>query len=262
MLDPLHELALRPWGRPQPGGVQLRTAERLIELYPAFPIPGPNRVCLLRCAPERVDPMVDEVRAVLAERGQRCAWLLDDRVAPADLEARLVARGMRCVEEVDAMALPLAAVSDVLEAAVRPGPGVEIVDGLRDAETYAAAEAVQEAAFGEPMPGSRRQRLANDVADPDRHVFLALADGRPAGAGWATRWRGGVLLTGGAVHPELRGRGVYRALVGARLRLARQTGAAGLVTSARQDTSAPILARLGFRTVGRWRRLDDGGSDA
>src|SRR5262249_29821577 len=75
----------------------------------------------------------------------------------------------------------------------------------------------------------------------------------PAGAGWATVRPHAVLMNGGAVHPRLQRRGVYRALVSARLGLAREVGAAGLGVQARPDTSGPILSRFGFRTVGRWR---------
>ena len=56
---------------------------------------------------------------------------------------------------------------------------------------------------------------------------------------------------GGAVAPRFRGRGVYRALVAARLELARAAGLAGVAVQAMPDTSAPILAWLGFTEVGR-----------
>ena len=55
----LVELALRPWGRrPQPGLVVDRTPERVVTLWPNFPIPGPNSVGLVRCTPERIEPRV------------------------------------------------------------------------------------------------------------------------------------------------------------------------------------------------------------
>ena len=53
-------------------------------------------------------------------------------------------------------------------------------------------------------------------------------------------------LVGGVVLPAFRGRGVYRALIAARLRHARAAGVAVVTTQARAATSAPILARLGF----------------
>ena len=49
--------------------------------------------------------------------------------------------------------------------------------------------------------------------------------------------------------PAMRGRGVYRALIAARLRQALAAGIAVATTQARAGTSAPILARLGFVTL-------------
>ena len=52
---------------------------------------------------------------------------------------------------------------------------------------------------------------------------------------------------GGAVTlPAYRGRGLHTAIVAARCRLARAHDATLGLTPARQDTSAPILERLGF----------------
>lgn len=59
-----------------------------------------------------------------------------------------------------------------------------------------------------------------------------------------------VARLGGAVTlPAYRGRGLYTAIVAARCRIARTHGATVALTHARQDTSAPILERLGFVPV-------------
>ena len=55
------------------------------------------------------------------------------------------------------------------------------------------------------------------------------------------------------MRPKFRGRGVYRALVAARLDIARRAGVAGLAVWG-GDMSAPILAKLSFEKVG-WRRF-------
>jgi GNAT superfamily N-acetyltransferase len=135
-----------------------------------------------------------------------------------------------------------------------PSAAVEIVDALADEQDFWDAERVQSAAFdgSEPSPG-QHQRFENARADPARHLLLARVDGQPAGAGWATVREDGVLINGGAVDAHYRGRGIYRALVAARLQLAREHGVAGLGVQANPATSGPILAGLGFRTVGTWR---------
>ena len=50
---------------------------------------------------------------------------------------------------------------------------------------------------------------------------------------------------------EYRGRGVYRAMVQARLAEATRRGATLALVKARAGTSAPILRKAGFRSYGR-----------
>nr|WP_243239746.1 GNAT family N-acetyltransferase [Sulfobacillus harzensis] len=61
-----------------------------------------------------------------------------------------------------------------------------------------------------------------------------------------------VLLGGSAVSEGWRGRGIYKTLVAARLRLARQAGAKAALVQAVEDTSAPICRRMGFREVAEY----------
>jgi GNAT superfamily N-acetyltransferase len=249
--DALVELALRPSGRPRAGVLIDRTPERVVVLEPAFPMPGPNSVGEIRCAPERVGPLVDEVRRLAAVHGLACLWILDPDVRPPDLADRLPAFGIVTDSEVVAMVLPAGADVD------RGGTAVEVVDALRDAATFAAAEAVQAAAFGSGPADGQARRFAEGRDEPRRHFLLALVDGEPAGAAWATVHEEGVWLNGGAVAPRFQGRGVYRALVAERLALARRAGAPGAGTWARPETSLPILERLGFQAVGQVRMLRD-----
>jgi GNAT superfamily N-acetyltransferase len=243
----LVELALRPFGRPAPGVIVDRTPERVVELRPNHPIPGPNNVSRIRCTPERVQAMIAEARALTLSRGLRCIWILDPDARPADLPDRLAASGLLPEDDLAVMVLPASADLET------PDAPVELVDALRDAETFRTAESVQAAAFGHDPAPRQDGRLADARADPRRRFALALVDGLPAGAGWATVFEDGVLLNGGAVVPRFRGRGVYRTLVAARLGMARSAGVAGICVQARPDTSAPILARLGFTEVGRVR---------
>jgi len=75
-----------------------------------------------------------------------------------------------------------------------------------------------------------------------RLVPIPDAVGRTS-AGTVARFSGAVTL------PAYRGRGLYTAIVAARCRIARAHGATIALTHARQDTSAPILERLGFVPV-------------
>jgi GNAT superfamily N-acetyltransferase len=81
-------------------------------------------------------------------------------------------------------------------------------------------------------------------------VMVAEAGGDVVSAAWLV-FRAGTefaSLWGGSTLPAWRGRGIYRALVAARARLATARGVRLLQVDA-SDDSAPILRRLGFHAV-------------
>lgn len=84
-------------------------------------------------------------------------------------------------------------------------------------------------------------------------VYLAYVDGRPDPVGWSeTLYHpdGNVMLLGGsATLDEFRHRGIYTAMVAARLRAGAARGCATAVIQAVKTTSAPVCERLGFRSV-------------
>jgi hypothetical protein len=85
-------------------------------------------------------------------------------------------------------------------------------------------------------------------------VYLASVAGSPTPVGFAVRMfvpSSGHILFGAGTRPEHRHHGVYRALVARRIADARSDGAHSVVCPAAEDTSAPILGRLGFRPIGR-----------
>jgi len=113
--------------------------------------------------------------------------------------------------------------------------------------------------FGQPMPSEQFQRadeeeLTRQVAlgeARDSFRMLAVVDGRPVGSAGMTLDGPAAKLWGGGVIAEYRGRGVYRALLQARLEAAASRGATIALVKARAGTSAPILSRAGFRSYGR-----------
>jgi GNAT superfamily N-acetyltransferase len=86
--------------------------------------------------------------------------------------------------------------------------------------------------------------------------FVALIDGRVVGSGAAMPADAGVNLFGGAVLPDARGRGVYRALTVARWQLAVELGTPALTIQAGR-MSKPIAERLGFVQVSAVRLYVD-----
>ena len=80
-------------------------------------------------------------------------------------------------------------------------------------------------------------------------TFIALSDGSVVGCGSAVFGANAVYLSGGSTRADMRGRGVYRALVRARWDAAVERETPALTVGAGR-MSQPILERLGFVTVG------------
>ena len=85
---------------------------------------------------------------------------------------------------------------------------------------------------------------------PDSHGFLAFVEGQPAGGGMLGLVEGVALLSGDAVLPRFRGRGLQKALIRARLALARARGCelAGAST-APGTASQSAYEACGFRVA-------------
>jgi GNAT superfamily N-acetyltransferase len=123
--------------------------------------------------------------------------------------------------------------------------GVEI-RRLKDPRTLATAVSVSSEAFG-PGEGWTVEDYAARLSDPTFGLFMAYLGDVPVSVGRLDMPRGRAFasLWGGGTSPPYRHRGIYRALVEARARVARENGFRYLTVDA-LPTSRPILERLGF----------------
>lgn len=223
-------------------------------LQPDMPIPGPNSILWIRCRTDETDEaeeVIREARAIVAPRRLPVFWVLDPDTQPENFADHLARHGVELDSEAAVMVLPIDSVIESPDVA-----GLEMHDALADAEAFRTADAVNSEAFQSPPRGAAalERRRQNQVAAGNRRLLLATVDGEPAGSAGLTLYPPlGAIINGGAVRPKFRGRGVYRALLAARLEMARDAGVAGLAVWG-GAMSAPILARLGFEKVG-WRRF-------
>ncbi len=242
-----------------PGVEVIVTSRYQIALVPDFPIPGPNSVSWIRCPADEADDVIREARATITPRNLPVTWVLDPATEPPDFANRLAAHGIQPDthgEEATVMVLPVETPLEVPAIA-----GLVIRDALEDFALFkaaedVAAEAFAGIAFGENVDpsGTAERRFANHRATKNRSALLATIAGVPAGSGSLTVFAPhGAMINGGAVRPQFRGLGVYRALVAARLEIARSLGASGLAVWG-GSMSAPILARCGFQPIS-WRRF-------
>jgi len=195
-------------------------------------------------AGDEMDALIARQREIFTRRGEPVEWKLHGHDEPADLADRLVAAGFVAEDRETVVVGPVAA----LAAAVPVLP-----DGVRLREVSARADldriAAMESAVWSEDRGWLADGLAKEVAaDPASITVVAAEAGdEVVSAGWIRYVPGTAFgtLWGGSTLPDWRRRGIYRALVAYRARLAQARGFTLLQVDA-SDNSRPILQRLGF----------------
>ncbi|MPZ84087.1 MAG: GNAT family N-acetyltransferase [Actinophytocola sp.] len=192
------------------------------------------------------DEVIAEQVAFFTGQSRTFEWKYYAYDKPANLPDRLRAAGLRPGED---EALMVAAVADI--PTDMPAPeGIELRLATDDAGLELARQ-VHDEVFGGDHSGmiaSMRDRLRED---PDAlAVVLAMAGDQPVcasrvdfhpGTDFASLWGGGTL-------PPWRRRGIYRAMVAYRTRMAADRGFSYLRTDA-LPPSRPILEKLGFQRI-------------
>jgi GNAT superfamily N-acetyltransferase len=192
------------------------------------------------------DAVIAEQIAHFTRLGRAFEWKLYGHDRPADLGRRLLAAGF--VPEPDETLM----IADTARTALdtEPPAGIRVVPVTDRAGVDLVAD-VHERAFGADASRLRRQLLDRLVDDPGTVVVVvALAGDEPVssarmelvpGTGFAGLWGGGTV-------PGWRRRGIYRALVAHRARVAVDRGYRYLQVDA-SGQSRPVLERLGFAAL-------------
>ncbi len=205
---------------------------------------------VVRVRPELADPEALVTEVVQAHAGRQSRWSLNPM---SDSEAmRSALRDAGYVEGHHHHAYVIAP-----EDYDRTPPNDVDVRRVATAAELRTLYDVREEVFGGESVLSDEDiaRELSDCTGPSARVarFVAYRDGEPAGTGGLTLFDDldfGFIWAGG-VREAHRGRGVYTALLRARLDVAAERGIALVGLYARVDTSAPIVAAHGFERHGR-----------
>jgi GNAT superfamily N-acetyltransferase len=213
-------------------------------------VAGPNNAWVLGIQQPNVDWARDESR----RRGIKLVEWWVGWTAPPSLADELLSLGLVPDDE---------PVLTGMTSATEPPAAPDIdVRPIETAEQYLEAIAVDWEVWQTPEDErAKRRAIEVDRFDAEHsagtaHHWAAYDDGRPIGFGRGIDMEDGVALMGGAVLPEARGRGVYRALVRARWDHAVARGTPLLVVQA-GPMSAPVLDGLGFVRHGEIRLFAD-----
>jgi hypothetical protein len=201
-----------------------------------------------------LDNFIAAQRDHFARLGLAVEWKYHSHDQPADLPDRLAAAGF--VPEA-AETLLIGESAELAGAGAAAGTGAAgWPEGVTLREVTARADLerirdLEQAVWGDDhgwLPGM----LGRDLTDPDDPCVVVVAEAGPdvVCAGWIRLHQGTdfASLWGGSTLPRWRRRGIYRATVAYRARLAADRGFRYLQVDA-SDDSAPVLVRLGMAPV-------------
>jgi ribosomal protein S18 acetylase RimI-like enzyme len=224
-------------------GVERMWADGVLRTIGAF-----NFIGWCELAEDDLLPAARREAAFFADRHPRVLWKTYSHDRPAGLGEALAAAGFEDKGMETLVALDL----DEYDLPYDPPPGVE-VRRITDRAGVVDLVAVSAAAFGRDEPW-RVIAFAERLADPTLALYVAYDGGRPVSSGRLELAPGKAFagLYGGGTDPAHQGRGIYRALVAARVAEARRRGHRYVTVDAR-ETSRPILERLGFQPLSTLR---------
>jgi hypothetical protein len=199
-----------------------------------------------------LDDLIARQRDFFAARDEAVEWKTRGHDLPASLPGRLLAAGF-VPEDRETVVVGRAAGIAAGMAAGRALPADVSVRRVSDEASFRAIVAMEGEVWGEDMTWLGDDLVARTAAAPDDIAVFAAYDnatGKVVSAAWIafypeTDFAG---LWGGSTLEAWRQRGIYRALIAARARLAAERGVRYLQVDA-SDDSAPILRRLGFRAI-------------
>jgi hypothetical protein len=199
-----------------------------------------NEVCASRIADEDADAVIDRTCAEYAAAGVPFKWFVGPDTTPSDMGRRLEARGFRGIA-VRGMAI------EPNTWNVRSPADVSVDEvTLATLEEYNACFAT---GWSMAVPDTQTPTLTAAIISGRFRMYIARIDGMAVGTCGIVIKPRSIYLVGGNVLAAYRERGVYRAMLATRLAYATSAGIGLAVTQAREESSAPILAKLGFESV-------------
>lgn len=206
-----------------------------------FVVGGPD----LGVTGPELDALIARQRDFFAARGEELEWKTWSHDRPAELPQRLLSAGFAA----DPTETVLVGEADRLTESPAELEGVTVREVTEDADLRGVADLATEV-WGGDRSWQAAQLAGQLAAGDDTVVVVAEAGGRIVsssrlefvpGTDFAGLW-------GGATLAEWRGKGLYRALVAHRARIAVARGTRYLQVDATDD-SRPILERLGFAAL-------------
>jgi GNAT superfamily N-acetyltransferase len=211
-------------------------------ITPSLTEGGLNEVACSELPEDTADAIIDETVEQYTRLNLRFRWTVPNgRTKPVDLAERLARRGL------------IASGSLVMARSTADAPSeygsLVTVEETTLANVDDFTHVMAEGWGGDPAPLDKLHRRMLSSEERRHHLFIARYDGTAAAAAAYVALGHSAYLIGAVALPTHRRRGLYSALVTARLRHAEARGITLATSVARTETSAPILTRCGFETI-------------
>ncbi len=191
---------------------------------------------------DNAEGAIDDQIAYFQSLGHEFAWKVFGHDDPVDLVQRLAAQGFKIDETEAIMVLDM---DNAPAALLAPTPNVR---RLRQLDDLRDVSAIRHQVRGDPDV----TRLAFEMEHTPEYlsVYVAYAENIPAACGWIRFLQASAFasLWGGSTVPDLRSRGLYTALLAARVQEARARSYRYLTIDAGR-MSRPIVEKRGFRLL-------------
>ncbi len=209
-------------------------------------VSGRSTILYSALTADNADAVIAEEQAFFGGLGHTLEWKWYDYDTPANLLTRLQAHGFTPDDDEAILVLDI---DNAPEDLLRP-----IAHDVRHLTNPADIPHVVATVLDpvhKPIPGIAARIVAQMHEDPNSLAFFAayVAD-EPVCAAWSTRNAGSPFagLWGGGTLPAHRGKGVYTAVVAARLQHLKRQGVRFLNVDA-SPMSRPILEKRGFQLI-------------
>jgi GNAT superfamily N-acetyltransferase len=208
-----------------------------------------NGIVYSRFSPSETETVVNAEIQYFTQLNRDFEWKVYSHDEPADLLSHLRELDFRIGEE---EALMFRDLRELPPSLMAPPPEGVTVSPVRNEQGIADFLSLESAIWSRE-PSESSEHLLSALSDPlQRNLgFVAYSDGKPIGFGRVTaspqsQFSG---LWGGSVLPDFRGRGVYRALLSARIQHVLQYDSIRYLRVDALPTSRPILQKYGFKVV-------------
>jgi len=212
-------------------------------ISPSIPELEANEIIFSQCGDDEVENLVHASTSQYHSRGLPIKWCITPFTKPSNLDSFL--------DQADFYSWEYRGMGmDVKDYSHRVPKRIEV-----QSVTDEIVEDYLDVLLAGLEISSKQREIAKESLDYSRNKcplrwfhYVAYLDKKPVGTSAFVLKENSAYFSGGLVLKEFRGKGIYRALLSARVKEVERQSVSFITTQVRETTSAPILEKLGWKT--------------